>query len=371
MQIYVYIDPAAAVRAGKARSGVIAVEMGEADIAALTQEQRELLAQCDGLGCHTEPGADLVGQRYSGRAGSGLELIEATPASVAAWLAAVLEAERAKAAEAAAERARTLAGRVAEAEQWLACLEAQSGPALAALPDHESKPPYYSSPDSVGEDLASRISAVVGRAAAGKKQMGAAREAEWMAENPARALVVESVVEGRVVAAAPGGHYTDSEAMSARRRDAFALAAAQNEALDTGRDAAISAAVAEWGTESQRARRGEGLLPDAEVLDMVRESLFGAIDVLRYGRLDEADVEHTDECAGPDVEFSAPNASSLDDRQYATLGRIRAAAPEGATVTPRVHRGHCDECYGTTESKTSALVRLDWHGFRLSREYAL
>ena len=105
-------------------------------------------------------------------------------------------------------------------------------------------------------------------------------------------------------------------------------------------------------------------------------SMFAPLaDCERYVTLVAADVEHGEDCPGPATKYSAAPAESVSATQWTAYTTILRAAAEidGATVTVQEHRGWCDAagCSGGGVSRYSALVSVEWHGRRLSREYAL
>ena len=125
-------------------------------------------------------------------------------------------------------------------------------------------------------------------------------------------------------------------------------------------------------------RHAEGLLPDAELAERLRDHMFARlVDVPRYARLVRGDVNFTEEC-DPDatVSFDVEDADEMDAGEYARLRLIRQLAPGGASVQAREHSGSCDcrscgDRKNTEVSRRSALVTLTVLGRQLSREYAL
>lgn len=168
--------------------------------------------------------------------------------------------------------------------------------------------------------------------------------------------------------------------------------AAENEAREKQEAVERKAAVQKWiddhGSESMRDRAREGLLPEKELLDAVREQLFAPLDgFARYVRLTDADARHDRDCYAPDatIKYRTEDADELTSNEYEVLKAIRAASVEvdevsgaeassewASEVQPREHRIMCDrsDCPGQT-FRRSARVSIKWNGHTLTREYAL
>jgi hypothetical protein len=142
--------------------------------------------------------------------------------------------------------------------------------------------------------------------------------------------------------------------------------------------------LAEWGTESQRARDAEGLLPQDELRDAIREWLFASLaGQQRYRRLTAGDVSHSDYCDEDcEVSYSVTDVEGLTVDEYETLTKIRALVSQDtarladrATVTARCHLAWpaCEpaETDDYTVTRASAHVLVEYAGYKLSREYAL
>lgn len=179
------------------------------------------------------------------------------------------------------------------------------------------------------------------------------------------------------------------------RREAEAEAEAKRQAQAQARAEAEAKAKAEaertemewlarYGTGNQRARHAEGLLPDEELLALVRGVVFGGLDYLadgtqrrRYQRLHVADHAHHEECSDSDrVTFNVEEAQSLTAEQYDALCEVRAlvaSAPIPLVVEAREHVASCGGCPGTDDVRIrySLHVSGTWAGRMISREYAL
>jgi hypothetical protein len=129
--------------------------------------------------------------------------------------------------------------------------------------------------------------------------------------------------------------------------------------------------ISDHGTDEQKDRMAEGLLPEVEMLADVTDEI---IDVTEDA-YDPLRKEHACDCekgcAGSARFLVGPPISGLDARQFATLQRIREQAPDDAKVEVRLHRVHCPECSCAPLSRLSAQVSVEWEGWRLVREYAL
>lgn len=147
------------------------------------------------------------------------------------------------------------------------------------------------------------------------------------------------------------------------------------------RDDANKTNICDWirdhGSESQQARALEGLLPEKELLGAVRDWLFAPLDgFARYERLDDGDARHAEGCyTGAPISYKTADADELTAAEFERLKALREVAKtlaEPAEVQAREHRVWCKrgECPDMT-LRRSVLVKIDWNGHALSREYAL
>jgi len=402
MYVHVYVSPAAAVRAGKAKSGLVRIDLTEEQLGQLTPEEREELARAPGLGAEKleYPSWAL------GSENGDPSLSEASFESVREVLRARLDRQR----EAVAKAQQRLREAVAEMERWLSMHEpspsahvarryGNTGEWAADLPyigdspglDYRDARVLGDTVERTLEPLRRRIQAVRDAAATEAKRRNVeeatAKAKVWLAENPVERLVEVKAEDGKLVAKTTfdGAWRVQErfdlaeqpvlEAVKARLAEATQEAARRNAELEKQRTSGLAAFVESQLDALSRKRFAEKLLPEQEALTRVRDHLFAALEKHpRYERLDGKDVEHEDTCIHPVYKFAADDAEELSAEQYAALERIRADAPKGAKVTPRVHRVWCegDGCEDSdTVEAASALVSLDWHGWRLSREYAL
>jgi hypothetical protein len=137
--------------------------------------------------------------------------------------------------------------------------------------------------------------------------------------------------------------------------------------------------IAANGTDNQKKRSALNLLPDDEVLNMMRDEAFAPLaDFPRYEKLTASDVpcwcDDYDEDA-PDANFSNSLADEATAEEFDSMEKFTALMP-GAVVTLRVHRGWCTKCEtpdgedGNIERK-SIRVAVTVGAFDFSREYAV
>jgi hypothetical protein len=151
----------------------------------------------------------------------------------------------------------------------------------------------------------------------------------------------------------------------------------RNEEISSTRAAVTAAWIREYGTPSQKARHDEGVLPEAELLDAVRDWAFAPFtDWLNsYDRITASDIEHHDECEGDDCEFSVGVLDEMTEAEYGQLLLVRqaaATAPLPLVIEARYHKGWCDGCPGEDMvERSSVRITATWGGRKISREYAL
>lgn len=142
------------------------------------------------------------------------------------------------------------------------------------------------------------------------------------------------------------------------------------------------------GTQSQRDRWRDNLLPEEEILKLARDELYKPLaDIPRWTKthkLKPHDVRHMTDCAlvAHTVQMSVEPAGALDENAYESLRRVRDAikvaldhpwcqtADLGFAVLPRMHVAECLLCHAK-EYRFSVLVTCKWADRILTREYAL
>jgi hypothetical protein len=201
---------------------------------------------------------------------------------------------------------------------------------------------------------------------------------EWVCNSDARRARGE--VEKRAVAEMNWRNAVQ-EAENLTRRKETARAVAEKKAQEIQEAKEFRACLTSWifekGTDAQRGRRGEGLMSDDEILDMIRCELFACLrDFPRHVPLSNANVQcdskYAEDGSVPEFETLEDNIT-LNDEQFQQLTTIRGAILK-AVVTSKIHRGYCACAYSDCHFevlRASALVTIEWNGRELSREYAL
>ena len=159
------------------------------------------------------------------------------------------------------------------------------------------------------------------------------------------------------------------ELMKRKRINAEREAAEKKAEME--RAAQIRAWVAKNGTQNQKARLTDSLLPDKEIIDEIRAEAYKPLEKFpRYKKLRAGDVcEGTEWGEYHDVEFDAWDAKNLTAEQYEQFKAIQKAMPT-ANVTPRKHTAECDECEIKT-TRIGFMVRVKVGAFEFSREYGM
>lgn len=175
-------------------------------------------------------------------------------------------------------------------------------------------------------------------------------------------------------AADPGLPHFAPSSLDARVHDERARRAAAQKAEQQRQ---LQSWIADHGTESQRERFAESVLPEDELKQALRDHLFATLDEIpRYERLTKSDVYaacHDDDVCieGNPCEFRAADTSELSEAEYEALKCVRALAPQGATVIARIHSGGFETESEWRIHRLAALVTVEFCGYTLSREYSL
>ena len=131
----------------------------------------------------------------------------------------------------------------------------------------------------------------------------------------------------------------------------------------------ISGWVFEHGTQSQKDRLEENLLPETEIIDGIRSKTYAPLDEWpRHDKLKTSDIcsceyEHCE------VDFDVDEKESATEEEFEQLQKIKELMP-GATVELREHTGESEDCKNTVRS-TGFMVRMTVGEFEFSREYGL
>ncbi len=146
------------------------------------------------------------------------------------------------------------------------------------------------------------------------------------------------------------------------------------------------------GTESQRERYRDGVLPEEELLQLARAQVFVAFEEIpRWKAIAQRDLPHPYAigypCPGTNprsglVTFETADVDELGPEEWVTMKRICNLAtvanlhPDAEClglifmVDPRTHWAGCKACKAEI-CRSSARVSVRWAGRDLAREYAL
>jgi len=154
-----------------------------------------------------------------------------------------------------------------------------------------------------------------------------------------------------------------------RQQETDALKRREEETKAAKRMLSIQKWVTKKGTDSQKKRIAEGVLPESEVLEAITEHLCEDL-VIRtcdyYTRItaDEACV-----CACSDrVAFDVRPATALSEEQHDLLLETRE---EAGTAVALVHRAKCPGCDCPMVERQSIQVEMQWEGIDVVREFAI
>lgn len=133
----------------------------------------------------------------------------------------------------------------------------------------------------------------------------------------------------------------------------------------------IAAWVNERGTDNQIARLQAGVLPEQEIIDLIRDEAYEQLETYkRYTKLKKADVcDGDDEYDRHEVSFDVENAETMTAEEYDTVQVFKKLAPN-ATITLRRHIGECEECESKVD-RMGIMVEITVGEFNFSREYAV
>jgi hypothetical protein len=160
------------------------------------------------------------------------------------------------------------------------------------------------------------------------------------------------------------------QAAEMRRQGEAATKKREDEARAAKRILSIQKWVTSKGTDSQKKRQAQGVLPEGEVLEDIAEFLCDdlALDkkAERYVKIIADDACS---CACADhVEFDVRPANALTEEQHNMLEEARE---EAGTATALVHRAKCAQCDCLPVERLSIQVEMQWDGVDIVREYAI
>jgi hypothetical protein len=142
--------------------------------------------------------------------------------------------------------------------------------------------------------------------------------------------------------------------------------------------AQIAAWVDKNGTDNQKKRLSVNLLPDEEIIDLIRNEAFAPLaDFPRYEKLTAADVDCScGECDEKKAIYSVDDAATATAEQFDLMEKIKTLIP-AAERTLREHGAYCDRCNDDDDAdgdgqtyRYSLKVGLTVGEFYFSREYA-
>ena len=176
------------------------------------------------------------------------------------------------------------------------------------------------------------------------------------------------------------------------QREANARWNVENETKKAAKLAAREAIVSRKGSASQRERFAAGVLPEDEIRALIRAEIFAPLEgergdtfsaftsQPRYVKLKPSDVLHGDDCYGEaeDVVFEAEDVVGLraaEYEHYKVLEKIAAQTVEAGRASSvvlqqRKHEATCRTCSGEA-TRYGVLITYTVHGEQFSREYAL
>lgn len=330
LTVTVRIAPAVAIRAGNAQAGTFAVQIDDAFVAQLDAVHRDTLIRA------LQDGAPFT---FPYRVQEPAPITQPTQDALRAWIVAASDILQAHAR--------------AEAEKKAAELQAEILKEAQAL----------------DAPIDAWIRSDV------QQRDGVPRTHYWAeaplyihAESPLRDRLHARLEEAKLVA----GEKNAVE-LAAWQEKVAAYKAKQTR-LAEEKETTIRAFLAQHATPTQQQRYAAGFMGKDELRNIVRDVLFAPFnECARYTRIDEADIEHDDDCDNPDYRFEVTAAQSLTDEEYGRYFAIaNTAKTHGMVAEARVHRGECMRhgCPGPIV-RNSVRVTAEWLGEEFSREYAL
>ncbi len=355
------LSASAALAAGSVEHGNITVEPTAEQVAALAAEQREALAR------YVEGGV-----RYE-------RLAVTSPgwAGVVQGLATAIESERERKAQRAAEVQREIDSyREMLAAPYL--YEPGTMPPVEARFDGWSISPNYSRGNEEAEQLWREVSA---RRRTELLQMIAEADAALSYDVVSGALAEPIAKVLKAASEAAHAHKMDKSEIAPRAQGFWLRIMAEHEAAKAAEREAHAAAIREivksHGTPDQIERHEAGVLPAAELKELIIGALFAPLANLSlYDEITEQEVAAECECELDDVRFSTETLESpeLSAEEFARLKAVRAAAPKGAAIEIREHVGYERNRTGVDDPEVrrrSIRVSIPFAGTKYHRPYAI
>lgn len=350
MIVSIYVSASKAVLDGKTKSGIQHLRLSEADLQSLSDEERAELVCYKGLGQEATSWNDCLNPGNEPEVGS---------ASIEA-LCEILAASKTKRADEEQEKAARRKEKKTETLAVLRERKVRDRHSSAQMPDIGLV--QYRSIEAAWSyfDLDAEVC---------NSEEAQRWEKDISVENDRRLKTA----------------ITDKVAKQAEEKREEAKIDKRKEEAESILCEAIAAFIGQHGDEAAKGRLKDNLLGRNDALDLIRQHLFASLDNVtvttaghesetyslpRYNRLRVSDIEHNVDCSdGSTGSWSTHEAESLSAHEWLELQTIRKVVPEGATVEPKMHAGVCDACDGTAR-RLGVLVTINWHGRKLSREYA-
>ena len=372
--IKIYIDPTAAILAGNPTSGTVEVPLTADYLASLNTEQRELLAKLirrdDTLGRSWNRRVPAY-KPYTDHDSHTRQETEVDLPQAEATLEAVTEVLNV--------RLTTLQQEPAEERQRaIDCLDHIE----ETLEKYEGGDGDLTASTWAGGTRTWTVVAKLTRLALHAGHLLTDDVATVAATSALHALCKRAETEAGMLNAKEAERLTQAVAREVQK-DKEAEEAKEQKRL------AYATAIHQWGTESQQERYAVEVLEEAEGLDLIRDHVWSdaLASFARYQRLEVSDLDdndaHEEDCSityydsptKAEVDFDVDGQSYLTDEQwevYKAMGEAKRAHEllAKATLEPRLHTVTCESC-GGSYGRPSVMVRVDWHGHRFSREYAL
>lgn len=370
MKVWININAAAAVKAGKAISGVRSVDLTEEQIASLSTEEREVLATLPGLGKDRLSDYDKPwGYEHGLSAPTFDEVRRGLALEVAAR-----EAQRRAFDEETSKAVRTKLDdlrRVVDTPFNVTYV-------LNGVSDRHFT--SFGRTIPWPDDVRKEVSELIKRAEAAHSAHLKAKEVEQA--DAIRRSIAEMDAAGNlndlimskypdIVADEIRAYNTRAAARRAAKKEADTQAEQQRaESYATG--------VRAWGRPDQIERLEAGVLPHEEGLALIRETLFAPLaDLPRYRAIAKSEIKgHGEEPvfkAWDETDWSAEQWKALREIQLRAQSATKAGngLADEVTVVGRGHAGGVNSEDGWQVTRWSAKVTLMWGGWAMTREYAL
>lgn len=187
-----------------------------------------------------------------------------------------------------------------------------------------------------------------------------------------RARVKSEQVARAAIRERQAAEYAREVAAKVAREQAEATRQQVQDAQQKAEEDQIATWVSQRGTPNQQARYAASLLPRVEVLGEIEAAAYAGLDSFsRYAPLTGRDVAHIEGCDEDRLHFSSEAADEATADEWNMMEAIRAAAPAGAVIELRTHRGQCQGRGCDLDAyRTGVKVTLTVGAFKFSREYA-